>query len=368
MADPNLVLRLENIASPEWTAGGIYLLNLLRTLASLPASERPRMLAAHAGEPEAAELLAAFSPGRLRRLWERLPGAAPKPDLLFPVFTPGDGPTRRLYWIPDLQHVHLPELFSEEERKARDEAYRSIAASEATLLLSSRAAKADFEAFAPNACVRRRVWSFLSVLEFNPEHDPAETQLRTPEKYLYLPNQFWAHKNHRVVFEALAIARDRGATVPLVCTGRAGDYRRPGHYDSLMRIIADNHLEGVVSLLGLIPRAAQIDVYRRAAAVIQPSLFEGWNTSVEDVKAIGRPLFLSDIPVHREQAPAGAHFFPPHDPQALAELLVEHFSQLAPGPDKAAERAAVAANHALRLVKAREFMDIAWEAAGKEKP
>ena len=42
---------------------------------------------------------------------------------------------------------------------------------------------------------------------------------------------------------------------------------------------------------------------RQSVAVLQPSLFEGWSTTVEEAKSIGKTILLSDIPVHREQAP-----------------------------------------------------------------
>ncbi len=40
---------------------------------------------------------------------------------------------------------------------------------------------------------------------------------------------------------------------------------------------------------------------RGAAAVLQPSRFEGWSTIIEDAKSLGKPIVASDIAVHREQ-------------------------------------------------------------------
>ena len=42
-----------------------------------------------------------------------------------------------------------------------------------------------------------------------------------------------------------------------------------------------------ISILGFISRQDQLSLMRDAIAVIQPSLFEGWSTVVEDCKAIG---------------------------------------------------------------------------------
>ncbi|MCH7925666.1 MAG: hypothetical protein IIC51_09045 [Planctomycetes bacterium] len=58
---------------------------------------------------------------------------------------------------------------------------------------------------------------------------------------------------------------------------------------------------------------------RAATAVVQPSLFEGWSTAVEDARALGKTLFLSDIPVHREQNPPRATYFDPESSEMLAD-------------------------------------------------
>ena len=59
-----------------------------------------------------------------------------------------------------------------------------------------------------------------------------------------------------------------------------------------------------------------------AIRLLNPSRFEGWSTPVEEAKALGTPLLLSDISLHREQAPDAA-FFGTDDPQTLARLLLQ---------------------------------------------
>lgn len=70
----------------------------------------------------------------------------------------------------------------------------------------------------------------------------------------------------------------------------------------------------------IVPFADVLALNAAADAVINPSFFEGWATSVEEAKCLGTPLILSDLPVHREQAP-DADFFDPRDAAALARCL-----------------------------------------------
>jgi glycosyltransferase involved in cell wall biosynthesis len=138
-----------------------------------------------------------------------------------------------------------------------------------------------------------------------------------------MPGQFWRHKNHRLAFEAARILVDRGVDVCLVCTGKTNDYRWPGHFTELSRYLDENRLGSNVRILGVVPRNDYVQLLSGAAAVVQSSLFEGWNSVVEDARAVGRPLILSDIDVHLEQRPDGAVFFPRHDASALADAIIE---------------------------------------------
>ena len=60
---------------------------------------------------------------------------------------------------------------------------------------------------------------------------------------------------------------------------------------------------------------------------INPSFFEGWSTTVEEAKYRGKPILLSDLKVHREQAPAKGVFFDPNDPEDLAKKMWDLWQQ-----------------------------------------
>ena len=123
----------------------------------------------------------------------------------------------------------------------------------------------------------------------------------------------------------------------VVCTGWQGDYRDPGYFDRQQDWIRRHRLERRIRILGLLSRADQVQLIRRAAAVLQPSLFEGWSLLVEDARALGKRIYLSDIPVHREQAPSNASFFPAGRADLLAEQIAGDWPALEPGPSTTLE-------------------------------
>jgi glycosyltransferase involved in cell wall biosynthesis len=141
-----------------------------------------------------------------------------------------------------------------------------------------------------------------------------------PENFFFLPNQFWKHKNHECVVQALRKLKAQGKEVVVAVSGKQMDPRDPDHFPRLQRIIESSGLEKNFRLLGLVPHAHIPALMRSCIALINPSIFEGWSTTVEEAKAMGTRMILSSLRVHREQSP-DALFFEPNSPDQLASIL-----------------------------------------------
>jgi glycosyltransferase involved in cell wall biosynthesis len=248
-----------------------------------------------------------------------------------------------LSWLPDFQHVHLPEMFSERERLDRDASFIQSAEAATRIIVLSEAVKKDFQAFAPLYASKARVLSPVSrIPEVIYELDPG-TIVRLyhlPEKFVCLPNQFWKHKNHELVFRAVKNLKDRGIKITVVCTGYPGDSRHAGYFASLWQKVSEWDLRGQIIYLGLIPHAHVLSLIRQSVCVLNPSRFEGWGMSVDEARSVGKRVLVSDIPAHREQNPPGAIYFSPEDCQDLEIKLAQIWDKTAPGPDEEFEREA----------------------------
>lgn len=262
-------------------------------------------------------------------------------DLITHAAAGRGAPCPVLHWVPDFQHRHLPDFFSAYERWRRDRQLRA-AATAGHLLVSSEAAAADFRAFFPRqaAYTQVHVLPFLPVLQTDAEaggSDTAEVCRRHGiyGPFFFLPNQFWRHKNHRVVVKAL---RQLPAQFQVVSTGAIADRRGSQHIRELLAEVEKGALQHRFRMLGVVPREDLLKLMRASTCVINPSLFEGWSTVVEEAKYLGKNLILSDIPVHREQNAEAAHYFPPHDADALAVAMQVVLAS--PGPEAEAGRAA----------------------------
>ena len=60
---------------------------------------------------------------------------------------------------------------------------------------------------------------------------------------------------------------------------------------------------------------------QNAQAVIQPSLFEGWSTVIEDARALNKFVIASDLDVNKEQLQTNVRFFERNSAQALAAAI-----------------------------------------------
>lgn len=351
-----------------WLGGTNYLGNLLRAVADNPQAGVRPLLAVGSETPDSAiegmpaaevvrtPLFDRRRPGRVASaVARRLVGRDP---LLERLLLSRDASAlshssqiwqsrelAMIAWIADFQHVRLPQLFSRGEQRDRDRVFRRLIERSTLLILSSESALADLAEFAPERVGKARVLRFVSEAHATeatsgPEAAMAAHGIAGP--YLFLPNQFWVHKNHAVVVEALGILRRRGVEANVVATGDRHDHRNPDHFERLARRVEELGVGDSFTTLGRIDYADVVGLMRGAEAVLNPSLCEGWSTSVEEAKSLGKRTILSDIDVHREQAPPGAAYFEPDDPEALAGLIERVLAGGDPGGDREREQSAAA--------------------------
>jgi glycosyltransferase involved in cell wall biosynthesis len=246
-------------------------------------------------------------------------------------------------WIPDFQHIHLPEFFSTKEHRERERDFMKLCVFCDRIIVSSECAGADLRAFSPEHADKVELLRF--VASPNPlAHAAKLTDLQRlytfNGPYFLLPNQFWAHKNHRVVLSALQLLKRRSEPLLILATGSSEDYRNPSFFSSLMEYAAECDVLDCFRVLGQVPYDHLVGLMQHAVAFVNPSRFEGWSTSVEEAKSMGKQIVLSDIPVHREQAPERGFFFPVDDPEALATALKAAYSEFDAHEDAVIQNAA----------------------------
>lgn len=270
-------------------------------------------------------------------------------------------------WVHDFQFIHFPQFYGSATLQAtRLGILRTLDVAD-RVVVSSRDALKDLLSFGSSAAPKTRVLPFVAeVTDRAYTDDPAGIvrHYHLPEKFIYLPNQFWQHKNHGLVLQAARILAERGVRPTIVCTGLPHDSRMETYFADLLRQVSEWGLHEQLIFLGLVPIQHVKMLMRQAVCILNPSLFEGWSSTVEEGKSLGKRLLLSDLAVHREQDPPASVFFDPRDPEDLAEKLRSAWQDVPPGPDPELETRA-RQNLPIRMRQFGEvFLGIVREAAG----
>ena len=363
----------------NWIGGTYYIENLIAALDQLPHSLKPELLIFSAEDVDAKRLQQAvkyphWSFRRFEktlsfpeRVVNKLTATALNRryistlyadiDIVFPLPTAWRHYFSRvrhhLYWIPDFQEHYLPAFFKSEEIQARKADQQIIIQLARHIVFSSHAAQNDFNAIYPDNMLTQHILQFAATGRPTPEQATVcLAQYGIAQPFFMCSNQFWKHKNHPVVLRALAELRRTHPQALVIFTGKEHDYRNPSYFEELTELREELGLHKQVQFLGFIPRADQLTLMQASIAVIQPSLFEGWSTVVEDAKSLNIPLLASSLLVHKEQLadyPAKL-FFAPESHIELASLMAQTLDGKLP--------AAPYAYHKDVLRFAQEFVNI----------
>lgn len=317
------------------SSGGIAqaLAGLVHGLGSLSGSDEYVLVCT----PESAEWLSPYT-GRNQRIHinrERKPAPARgvrisdgfwesfSPDLLhFPyqAYTRTNVPT--VFNPHDLQHVHLPECFSQDERDRREVLYGDACRLAAAVATASAWVKNDVVRHfgIPAKSVHVIPWGIPTALRQQADdHQPEDVlqRLGLPSGFAIYPAQTWPHKNHLRLFDALHLVYERwGTRIPLVCSGA-----RTTHQDALLRRIRDLGLDQQVHFVGYVDPSDLKALYRSALFMIVPTLHEALSFPVHEAFVEHLPVACSNVTSLPEQVGDAALLFDPHDTHAIADAM-----------------------------------------------
>jgi glycosyltransferase involved in cell wall biosynthesis len=209
----------------------------------------------------------------------------------------------------DVQHLDLPHMFSRPERAYRSRYY-------------------DFAARTADAVVtisgftKQRIIDRLGI---DPERvtvahlgvEPAdfEPNLDDRERFLLYPARGWPHKNHARLIEAVGRVRADHPDLRLVLTGGGLTALPPA--------------PEWVDVRGQVSEAELRELYRRAACLVFPSLYEGFGLPPLEAMASGCPVASSDSGSLPEICGDAAVLFDAMEPASIASGIVEAMEQAA---------------------------------------
>jgi glycosyltransferase involved in cell wall biosynthesis len=220
-----------------------------------------------------------------------------------------------IYQPHDLLHRHYPGELGALHARYRDDTYRVFSERAAFVAVMTEWGRSDIQEAFGLPARKIAVVPWAPVTGMVPLGASA-ADLELPDRFVVYPAQTWPHKNHLRLLEAVAILRDEGTVVPLICTGRQTD-----HMGAIQRRVDQLRLSEQVRFTGYLPASELETIYRRATALVFPSLFEGWGLPVVEAFALGLPVACADVTALPEVAGDAAVLFNPDSPQAIADAI-----------------------------------------------
>ena len=195
--------------------------------------------------------------------------------------------------VMDLLHYRCPELVSWWQKWLRRRKEQHFIRECQHTISISHATQADLREFYSIAAEKCSV----VYLGGRAGHEAAGINPLPPgAEYTYYPANTYPHKNHRLLIRSFVEFRKLHPQYPcrLVMSGQCSPQIR-----NLIQSLDPS--SGVIHL-GYLSRAEVSAVYRDCAAVIIPSLFEGFGIPLIEGLGHGRPVICSDLAVFRELA------------------------------------------------------------------
>lgn len=291
--------RVTVLANRHVTAAGGLPLDVVEVASYRPGASAPTRLAAmlHAAVRPAAA--ARDAPAGLDVIHHPLTVPIPRPAGVPTVTT-----------LHDLHHHELPETFSRAERAFRRWAYDGAARRADVVVTPSehtRAQAIERLGLAPERV--RAVHSGIDHERFRP--DAGAPSIDLPERFIFYPANLWPHKNHGRLLAAVAQLED---DVHLVLSGQVYDRA------AWLREAATRHrVSDRVHHVGHLAADEIPKVYAAAAAVVFPSLAEGFGQPPLEAMACGTAVAASTAGSLPEVCGDAAVLFDPRDPAAIAE-------------------------------------------------
>lgn len=138
-----------------------------------------------------------------------------------------------------------------------------------------------------------------------------------PERFLLFVGTLEPRKNLPRLLEAYALARRQANLPPLVLVGAPGWQHE--------RILAQAHRLGIeqhILFAGYIPREHLPGVYASAAALLYPSLYEGFGLPPLEAMGCGTPVLASNASAMPEVVGDGGMLIDPRDTQQIADGIL----------------------------------------------
>jgi glycosyltransferase involved in cell wall biosynthesis len=161
------------------------------------------------------------------------------------------------------------------------------------------------------------VSTIITEKEYNDNYIDIKLKYSIQGEYIFYPAQFWAHKNHRYIIDAIDILENqynKNCNV-LFCGSDKGNL------SYVLDLIFKKQFKSKFCNLGFVEGSEMPYLYKQALALVMPTYFGPTNMPPLEAFILGCPVIYSDLPEFRRQVEDAGLLVDLNNPESLASVI-----------------------------------------------
>lgn len=157
----------------------------------------------------------------------------------------------------------------------------------------------------------------IQVVDAN-KHIDIKQKYNIKNDFIFYPAQFWPHKNHIYILEAIKLLREnQKIDLDVIFSGS-----RTSHLDYVLQKAKDYKIEDLIHYIGFVEKEEIPSLYKQSQALVMPTYLGPTNIPPLEAFFYKVPVCYSDLPYFREQTGEAAFYFDLKNPQSLSDILL----------------------------------------------
>ena len=234
-----------------------------------------------------------------------------------------------VFTVYDLQHrIHpeFPEVSINGEFKGREYLYLNALPKALAIIADSEVGKEDIVNLYHINPYKIFVFQYLPPTYLNNnitlnELNDIKSKYNLPDSYIFYPANFWPHKNHQLIINAIAILNEKNIFIHAVFVGSKKD--KWGGFQKAMDLAHYLNVTDQIHYLGYVENDEMSALYKLSIGLAMPTFFGPSNIPYLEAFFLDCPVITSNILGIREQVKDAALLVDPTSPEELAKAIIK---------------------------------------------
>ena len=241
------------------------------------------------------------------------------PYQFFPSINFLNKKVKRITTMHDVQELHFPEFFTAAQRANRAVNYMKYINDAEIVIVSYNHIKEDIKKYFN----KNENQIFVQLLKmdnlwFKKYENNNVQKIEIFDKYIFYPANFWKHKNHKKLIEAIQFLKlKKGIKINLILSGDNKNHEGP----SINELIKRLDLEDQIKTIGIVDEISLYNLYKNTLGVVVPTLYEAGSFPLMESILLEVPVVCSNVTSLPETIGNDSFVFNPNSVESIAEKI-----------------------------------------------